>query len=50
VVPKSNVFSPLVDDVNKAKQLKAQSEKNKDALPEPAPTSATASDPQSSPP
>jgi hypothetical protein len=50
VVPKSNVFSPMVDDLNKAKQLKAQSEKNKDALPEPAPTAATANDAQSNPP
>ena len=48
-VSKSNVFSPLVDDLNKAKMLKKQSQAqvdhaNTDQQIEPAPAAATAND------
>jgi lipoprotein-anchoring transpeptidase ErfK/SrfK len=49
VVSKGNVFSPLVDDLNKAKMLKKQSQgqvdhANTDQQIEPAPAAATAND------
>ena len=54
VVSKSNVFSPLVDDLNKAKMLKKQSQgqvdhANTDQQIEPAPAAATANDASSPP-
>ena len=54
VVSKGNVFSPLVDDLNKAKMLKKQSQgqvdhANTDQQIEPAPAAATANDASSPP-